>query len=124
MVHFHDLHVPVRTEPAGDLFDETEQEINPEAHIGCPDDRNLPRRPPYRLGLVGREAGSANDHRLSQPGGEGGMGGSRCRSGEINHDVTIADYLLGVVADCNAEPADPGELTDVLIDVAAARPGA
>ena len=41
--------------------------------------------------------------------------------GEFDHDIAVADQLLGVVADRDAEAPDPGEFADILIDIAAAR---
>ena len=47
VMHFHDLDIPIGAEPARYLLDDVQQHINPEAHIGRPDDRNRARRVPH-----------------------------------------------------------------------------
>ena len=49
------------------------------------------------------------------------MLGGRGGRGEFEHDIAVADQLLDGLADRDADAPDPGELTDVLVDIAAAR---
>jgi hypothetical protein len=47
-----------------------------------------------------------------------GSGGGRSK---FEHDVAVAHQFLDGLANRNADPTDPGELADVLVDIAAAR---
>ena len=120
MVHLQDLDVPIGAEPARRFLDDAQQHIDAEAHIGRPDDRDVARRLADRVALLRRQAGGADHHRLAEPGGECGMLGGSGGRGEFEHHVAVADQLVDRLADRDADPPDPGQLADVLVDIAAA----
>ncbi len=123
MVHFHDLDIPIGAEPARNLFDEPQKQIDPETHVRRPDDRDIARGLADRLALLGRESGRADHHRLAEPGGKRGIRGRSRGCSEIDHDIAVANQLLGAVADRNTDAADAGEFSDIVVDMGAARPG-
>src|SRR5215472_18734337 len=124
MVQLHDFDVPIRAKPAGDLFDNSQQQVDAQAHIGRPYDRNFAPRLPHRGTFLGREARGTDYYRLSQSGDLCGVSGGRGGCREFNHDVAVADQLFGIIADRDTEPPDSGEFADVLTYIAAAWPGA
>ena len=114
VVHLHDLDVPVRAEPRRDLLDETQQQVDPETGIGGPDDRDRARGLAHGLFLGAVQPGRADHERFSEPRRERGVLGGGGGRGEFDRDVAAAQQRLGIVGGGDAEPADAGQLAEIL----------
>ena len=121
VMHFHDLDVPVRAEPGGDLLDQTEQQVDPETGIGGPDDRDRACGLAHCVLLGAVQSGRADHERLAEPSREGSVLGGGGGRGEFDRDIAGAEQRLGIGGGDDAETADAGQLAEIL--AAAALPG-
>src|SRR5712671_4026557 len=125
VMHLDDLDVPFRPEACRDLLDQPEQQIDAEAGIGGPDDRHALGGPADRRRLLfAGQSGRADDDRAAEFGGQSRVRRRCVRGREVDRDIAVAQHLPCIPGGGDPDPADPGELTEILADSGAPRLGA
>ena len=102
-MHFDDLDVEVRVQDGGNLAGQLGQQIDPDAHVRRPHDRNLGGAVGHHCVLLRLKARGSRNQRRPGLGGEPGMGHGGFGNGEIQDHVGSPEQALGLVTDNNAK---------------------
>ncbi len=116
MMHFGDFNIELGAERAGGLFDESGEEIDPEAHIAGTDDDGMAGRGFELCEVFRGESRRADDMDDAGLGGKGGEFDAGSRRGEIDNAVGSNNGGERIARDFDTAGAKFGEKAGVLAE--------
>jgi len=121
VVHFDDLDIVVVAKNGRDLASQAQHQVDPDAHVGGVDHRDLRSGLGQRLEIGRPQTGRTDDQGRCVFDGQTGIDGNGIRGGEIDDDVRRGEQGVRVTVHRQSARLGPGEIGDILADGIVAR---